>query len=85
MVPLYRKARDGAQQIGFSPWPDKMLDRLVDEQARLLPRALLAEQRHECRLARVGVLAGALARRGLVAARSIRSSAIWKASPMLRA
>ena len=51
-----------------SPWSDEMLDRLVDEQGRLLARPFLAEQRHERRLAGVRVLAGALARRGLVPA-----------------
>ena len=45
-----------------------MLDRLVDEEARLLARPFLAEQRHERRLSGMCVLAGALARGGFVAA-----------------
>ena len=86
MIPLDGEARDGAQQIGFLAMAGEMLDRLVDEQARLLPRALLAEQRDERRLAGIA----RPCRCGLPAAASsplwsMRSSAIWKARPMLRA
>ena len=44
-----------------------MLDRLVDQQAACWRARSSPEQRDERRLARLGVLAGALARRGLVA------------------
>ena len=85
MVSFYREARDGAQQIRFLAVARKMLDGLADEDRGLLPRALVAEQRHERRLAGARILPGALARRGFVPLWSIKSSAIWKARPMLRA
>src|SRR5438309_6221121 len=44
-----------------------MLDGLVDEESRLLPRPILAKQRDEGRLAGIRVSAGGLAGRGLVA------------------
>ena len=44
MIPLYRKARDGPKQVGFGAVIRQMLDRLVDEERRLLSRALFAEQ-----------------------------------------
>src|SRR5690348_18363815 len=61
MVSFYRKARDGSKQIGFAAVAGEMLDRLIDEEARLLPCAFLAEQRDERRLARIGVAPGRLA------------------------
>ena len=39
MIPLYRKSRDRAQQVGLRPVARQMLDRLVDEEADIL-RAL---------------------------------------------
>ena len=68
MVPLYRKSRNRAKQIRFLAMPRQMLDRLGDEEARLLPRALFAEQRDEGRLAGIGILARGLARSRFVAA-----------------
>ena len=59
VIPLYREAGDGAQQVGFAAVARQMLDRLVDEEAGLLARPLFAEQRDEGRLAGMGVLAGA--------------------------
>ena len=67
MIPFDREARDGAQQVGLLAMIGEMLDRLVDQQCRLLAGALRAEQRDERRLAGAGVLADALAGRGLVA------------------
>src|SRR6185369_4855389 len=68
VIPLYRKAGDRAQQIGFIAVLRQMLDRLVDEQARLMARPVFPEDRNERRFARLLVLARALTRRGLVAA-----------------
>ena len=53
MISFYRESGDGAQQVGFAAVAGQMLDRLVDEEAGLLPRALLAEERDEGRLAGV--------------------------------
>src|SRR5438874_3632071 len=69
MVPLNSEARDRSEQVGFSAVAGQMLDRLVDEEARLLARPILSEQRHESRLARMRVLARALARGRFVAAK----------------
>src|SRR5215218_2391092 len=55
VVPLYRKARDGTKQIRLAAMARQMLDCLFDEQTRLLPRALFAEQRNEGSLAGIGV------------------------------
>src|SRR4029079_1639946 len=68
MIPLDCEARDRSQQVRLGAMAGEMLDRLGDEEARLLARTLFAEQRNESRLAGMGVLAGALARRGLVPA-----------------
>src|SRR6185295_7779150 len=68
MIPLDGEARDGAQQVRLRPVVRQMLDRLVDEETRLLARTRLAQERDEGRLARARVLAGRLARRTFVAA-----------------
>src|SRR5690348_10895277 len=68
VISLYRKARDGAEEVRLPAVVREMLDRLVDQEARLLPRALLSEQRDERRFPRIGIASGRLARRGLVAA-----------------
>jgi hypothetical protein len=44
MVSFYRKAGDGAQEVGLVAVARQMLDRLIDEKARLLPGPLFAEQ-----------------------------------------
>ena len=43
MVSFYRKAGDGAQEVRLAAVTREMLDRLVDEEARLLASALLSE------------------------------------------
>src|SRR4051794_20997722 len=68
MIPLDREARNGPQEVGFAPVAGQMLDRLVDEEARLLPRAFLAEERHKGCLPSVCIFPRGLARRGLVPA-----------------
>ena len=62
MIAFDGEVRDGAKQIGLFAMLGKMLDCLVDQYARLPPRAFFAEQRHEGRLARIGVLPDRLAR-----------------------
>jgi hypothetical protein len=44
MIPLDSKARDCAQQIRLFAMIGKMLDRLFDQEGRLLPRAFLPKQ-----------------------------------------
>src|SRR5437763_14668836 len=68
MVPLYRETRDCTKQIRLAPMARQMFDRLGNEQARLLSRPLLAQQRNECGLAGAGVASGRLARRRRVPA-----------------
>src|SRR3954465_12489143 len=68
MIPLDGEAGDPPEQVRFGAVARQMFDCLVHEKARLLPRALLAQQRHEGRLARMRILAGALARSRFVAA-----------------
>src|SRR3954463_15000615 len=68
MVPLDRKTGDSAEQVGLRAMAGQMLDRLIDQESRLLPRPFRAEQRYESRFTGICVLAGALACRGLVAA-----------------
>src|SRR5258708_26725600 len=68
MVPLYRKARDRTKQIGFVAMAGQMLDRLIDEEPRLLTRPRFAKQRDEGRLAGACIPARRLARRRRVAA-----------------
>src|SRR4051794_15113005 len=68
MVSLYREAGDGAKEIGLLAVAGEMFDRLVDQEARLLAGTFGAKQRHECRLAGISVLAGALAGCGFIAA-----------------
>src|SRR3954454_4134679 len=51
MVALYRETSDCTKQIGFVAMARQMLDRLLDEEARLLTCPRLAEQRDEGRLA----------------------------------
>src|SRR5947209_19987246 len=69
MVPLDGEARDGAEQVGLRAMAGQMLYCLIDEEPRLLARPFLAEQRHERRLPRMRVLAGALARGGFIGAK----------------
>src|SRR5690242_215199 len=68
VISLYRKARDGAEEVGLPAMVREMLDRLIDQEARLLPGALLSEQRDERRFPRMGIAARWLSCRNLVAA-----------------
>src|SRR5437868_15095480 len=68
MVSFYRETGDRAQQVGFFAVVRQMLDRLGDQEARLLPRTLGTEHGDEGRLAGIGILAGALAGRFFIAA-----------------
>ena len=54
-VPFRHVARNGAEQVGFVAMVFEMRDRLIDQHRRLLARALLAHQRHQSRLSRLGV------------------------------
>ena len=44
MIPFDCEARDGAQQVRFGAMAREMLDRLLDEEMRLLPSPILAQQ-----------------------------------------
>jgi hypothetical protein len=68
VIPFNCEARDGTEQVGFLSVARKMLDRLLDEQSRLLAGAVFAQKRDKGRFARIGIAAERLARRCFIAA-----------------
>src|SRR3954469_8725540 len=68
MVALYRESSDCTKQICFVAMARQMLDRLLDQEARLLTRPRLAKQRDEGRLARACIPSRRLARGRRIAA-----------------